>query len=259
MAYSPANGLFYTTGGAAPLWITRWPDPYVFSAVGSAPYIQNYGILAAIDAKTDKIVWQKKLPFDIQNGSGVAVTAGGLLFHGEPDGEMQAYDAANGDLLWHFQTGSNESGPPAIFEIDGDEYVAVVASDAVWAWKLGGKLAPVAPPPPPAAETTLKGRIESTDHVAMSGEFTDGRSLVRVLHYTDEYAFKPQRNKVKVGTKVTWTNDGKLPHDATALDGSWTTGDIAPGKSASIQFDKAGIYMYHCKEHPWSYGQVIVE
>jgi plastocyanin len=64
---------------------------------------------------------------------------------------------------------------------------------------------------------------------------------------------------VKAGSSVTWTNDGKLPHSATAADGSWTTGEIAPGQSAMVKFDKAGTYTYSCSDHPWSYAQLVVE
>jgi plastocyanin len=65
--------------------------------------------------------------------------------------------------------------------------------------------------------------------------------------------------KVKAGTTVTWTNDGKQPHSATAVDGSWTTGEVQPGKSGTVKFDKPGSYTYSCADHPWSYAQIVVE
>ena len=58
---------------------------------------------------------------------------------------------------------------------------------------------------------------------------------------------------------MTWTNKGKVAHSAGAVDGSWSTGEIAPGQSATVTFDKPGTYTYSCKDHPWSYGQLIVE
>ena len=42
-------------------------------------------------------------------------------------------------------------------------------------------------------------------------------------------------------------------------DGSWTTGVIAPGASATVSVSKPGTYEYICKERPWSFGQLIVE
>ena len=43
-----------------------------------------------------------------------------------------------------------------------------------------------------------------------------------------------------------------------AEDGSWTTTRIMPRQIAIMTFDKPGTYLYHCKEHPWSYGMIIV-
>ena len=48
-------------------------------------------------------------------------------------------------------------------------------------------------------------------------------------------------------------------HSAAAQDGSWTTGEVAPGKSATLKFDKPGSYTYSCADHPWSYAQIVVE
>ena len=261
MAYSPETCLFYGTGAVSPLWLQRWDDPFVFSGdgVNSVPGVKFHGIMAAIDARTDKIVWQKTMPYKIENGSGVTATAGGLLFHGEPDGNLQAYDARTGDLLWQFQTGSDESGPVAVYQAGGQQYVAVLASGSLWAFKLGGTVQPLPAPPPPPTESSFRGKVEATDHIQISAVLADNRAIVKTLNYTNEYTYKPLRAKVKVGTAVTWTNAGKLPHSATAFDGSWTTGEIAPGQSATVKFDKPGTYTYSCTDHPWSYAQLVVE
>lgn len=261
LAYSPDNHLFFGAGAVAPLWLQRWDDPYVFSGdgVNSVPGVKLHGIMAAIDARTDKIIWQKNTPYKIENGSGMTVTASGLLFHGEPDGNLQALDAKTGDVLWQFQTGADESGPAAVFEADGEEYVAVVTADALWAFKLGGTVQPLPAPPAPPTESAFRGRLEATDHISMTAALTDSRAIVKTLNYTNEYAFKPLRVKVKAGTTVTWTNDGKQPHSATAVDGSWTTGEVQPGKSGTVKFDKPGSYTYSCADHPWSYAQIVVE
>jgi len=261
LAYSPATGYFYATGSVMAVWLQRWENPYVFSGDGATnvPGVKSHGIMAAIDARTDKIVWQKAMPYKIENGSGVTATAGGLLFHGEPDGNLQAYDAKSGDKLWEFQTGSEESGPVVSYEIDGQQYVAALASGSLWAFKLGGTVAPLPAPPPPPTESSFHGKIEATDHIAITAELTDARAVTKVLHYVNEYTYKPLRAKVKAGTTVTWTNNGKLPHSATAIDGSWTTGEIAPGASATVRFDKPGTYTYRCADHRWSYAQLVVE
>ena len=69
----------------------------------------------------------------------------------------------------------------------------------------------------------------------------------------------PFRARVRAGTQVTWRNNGRMVHTIVAQDGSWTTGPLETGDVGGKTFDKAGTYTYICKEHPWAYGQVIVE
>ena len=52
------------------------------------------------------------------------------------------------------------------------------------------------------------------------------------------------------GTTVTFTNNDTAPHTATADDGVFDTGEIAPGASATVTLDEAGTYAYHCEFHP---------
>ena len=75
----------------------------------------------------------------------------------------------------------------------------------------------------------------------------------------DEHTFHPTRARVKARTRVTWTNNGIIPHTIAALDGSWTTGRLSPAQTGSVTFDKPGSYTYICKEHPWAIAQIIVE
>jgi alcohol dehydrogenase (cytochrome c) len=259
MAYSPDTRFFYAAGTDFPFWIQRYEDPKFFNAgLPSIPGVKYSGILAAVDSRTNKIVWRKEVPYEIQNGSGMTVTAGGVLFHGQPDGQFQAYDARTGDLLWQFQTGSAQSGPASVFEVDGEQYVAAVSERAVWAFKLGGTVQPLPAPPPPRTESAWGGRLQSKDQVSLGGTIKDtGLEFVRETH--DEFAVLPARIRVKAGTAVTFTNNGKQPHQASAQDGSWTTGEIQPGQSAKVTFAKPGSWTYQCKDHPWSYGQVVVE
>jgi quinohemoprotein ethanol dehydrogenase len=257
MSFSPRTNLIYISGMSGGHWIRRGEDPYFFT-LPSVPGMKSYGILAALDSRTGKIAWQKKTPYPIAFGSGTTATAGDLLFHGEPDGEFQAYDAKTGDKLWEFQTGAEATAPAIAYQIDGKEYVAIAATNHVWSFALGGTLATLPAPPKPEGESAFAGRIVSTDHVAMSATI-ESIGVIKAAKFTDEYVFQPLRIKVKAGGSVTWTNDGKVPHDATAQDGSWSTGEVVPGKSATVKFDKPGTYTYVCKDHPWSYGQLIVE
>jgi alcohol dehydrogenase (cytochrome c) len=261
MAYDPQTHEFYVAGSPGwPLWLHRFEDPRFFvGGNGGVPGIKTSGILAAVDAASDKIAWQKDTPYEMQNGSGVTATAGGLLFHGDPDGELQALDAKTGDILWRFQTGANESGPAAVYEIDGKEYVSVIATNALWTFALGGKIEPAPAPPAPETVTSFGGRIVRANQVALGGDIGDGGLVDKVRESPDEYSTIPMRVRIKTGDSITWTNKGKVPHDATAQDGSWTTGPIAPGAAATVKFDKPGTWVYASKAFPWMYGQVVVE
>lgn len=72
-------------------------------------------------------------------------------------------------------------------------------------------------------------------------------------------AFSPTTLTVKVGDKVTWTNQDSVGHSATADDNSFDTGVIAQGQSGSNTFTKAGTYTYHCKVHPSMTATIIVQ
>ena len=57
--------------------------------------------------------------------NGIAVTAGGLIFIGTlGDATFRAFDKDNGKVLWEKKMESNPEGLPAIYEVDGRQYVA---------------------------------------------------------------------------------------------------------------------------------------
>jgi plastocyanin len=71
------------------------------------------------------------------------------------------------------------------------------------------------------------------------------------------FAFAPATVTVRVGEGVTWRNQDGTAHTATS-GFAWTTGDIAPGDSATITFRKAGMFDYICAIHPTMTGRVVV-
>jgi plastocyanin len=73
----------------------------------------------------------------------------------------------------------------------------------------------------------------------------------------DHFAFHPPTLKVAAGTKVTFTNSSKVTHTATS--GSFDTGHIAPGESASVRFSQKGTFVYHCTIHPFMHGKIVVK
>lgn len=258
MAFDPQTRFFYVTGNAGLQWFRRENDPDFFSLSLSnrVPGLSklSYGVLAAIDSRTDKVVWEKK--FHGARPSGALATAGGLVFQMAGDGNLQAYDAKDGSLAWQFQTGAVPGGPPITFENGGQEYIATVAGGAVWAFKLGGTV-PARPAPKTSSPEDLGGVI--TDATTIDTASLARDAGITGPHYTtDEYEFNPLRARVVAGTRVTFRNNGTMTHTIVALDGSWSTHTLRPLDVSYVTFDKPGTYVYHCKEHPWAYGEIIV-
>ncbi|MEW1843671.1 hypothetical protein AB0392_37480, partial [Nonomuraea angiospora] len=87
---------------------------------------------------------------------------------GGPDGLLHAMDDTDGRILWSFQCGAGVHTSPISYEIDGEQYVAVLAGgnglpypdiprgDHLWAFKLGGKVAPAATPTPPRKRNDIR-------------------------------------------------------------------------------------------------------
>jgi quinohemoprotein ethanol dehydrogenase len=259
MAYSPLTKQFYATAAIWPRWLKRPEDPKYFRSNPTLPGMKYEGLLASMSAETNKLAWEKNVPYRTQqNGSGFLATAGGLLFHGNTDGLLDARDVVTGEIKWQFQTGADANQPVSGYEADGAQHVAVVTSGGVWAFKLGGTVAPRPAPPVPPEAAGFTGRIVATDQIVLGPEVPDsGLEFIRTAK--DEYTFDPLRAKAEVGAKLTWKNEGKETHTISAVDGSWTTGPVEPGKSVTVTVPKAGTYTYVCKEHPWSYGELTAE
>ncbi len=65
-------------------------------------------------------------------------TSTGLVFQGEGDGNLTAFDSEPGEILWQFNTGAGVNAPPIAFVLDGEEFIAVAAGgSATWGGPKG--------------------------------------------------------------------------------------------------------------------------
>lgn len=264
MAYSPDTGYFYAHGTSFLAWARRSQDPYYLTFDTTVLNIPSYGLLAAIDSRTGRLAWTRSvltakggLPF--QRGSLLA-TAGGLVFRSSVDGNVEAYDASTGHVLWTFQTAAeNLEGAPMSYAIDGEQYIALSIGSAVMALKLGGKASDV---PPRKLTSTVQerfvGPVTEADEIETT-TFHQSRFGSGTRYFVDEYTFNPHRARVKAGTTVLFVNNGSLRHEIVSIDDSWGTGPLGPAEEAWVTFTKAGSQTYICREHPWSYGQILIE
>jgi alcohol dehydrogenase (cytochrome c) len=264
MAYSPRTNYFYVAAADRPAARIAPGSGRVAPPAFGAKYA---GTLTAVDSRTNRIAWQKRTPYSIGQGSGALVTASDLLFHGQPDGHFQAYDARNGEFLWQWQTGAGADAPAITYEIDGVQFLAIAAGglatqtastngDMVWAFSLKGspnnRIAQFkAPAPPPTGVTfDFTGLVKG-------GVPIEKTNAVRMI----DYNFAPQRITVEAGSKVTFSNSGSQPHNAAGTDadgGDWDTGMLVADETATVTFNRPGTYNYSCTPHPFMIGQIIV-
>ena len=97
-------------------------------AEDAPPRPQNRGYLKALDPLTGEEVWsvERATPY---NG-GTLATSGGLVFQGDAAGQLTAYDADDGSVLWEYETRGNTPASPITYAIDGEQYLAVLVGRA---------------------------------------------------------------------------------------------------------------------------------
>jgi quinoprotein glucose dehydrogenase len=99
--------------------------------------------LAAYDLNTGTLQWNiplgeepeatKKAGKDTglvhgANHRGIIVTSTGLLFVNCADSKLRAFDAETGKIVWSYQLPTGTEGIPAMYEVDGREYLVVGAT-----------------------------------------------------------------------------------------------------------------------------------
>ena len=89
----------------------------------------NYGRLQAIDLQTLEVAWthRQRVPF----ATGVLATAGGLVFGGDVDRNLFAFDADNGSELWRFRLNDASNAAPITYMVDGRQYLAVTTGKSI--------------------------------------------------------------------------------------------------------------------------------
>jgi alcohol dehydrogenase (cytochrome c) len=92
--------------------------------------------LIAIDYKTGQTAWSHQYPS--AGGaviSGILTTAGKLLFAGDNEGNLIAFDPADGRILWHSRIGQ-VSNAPETYMLDGHQYILAASGDMLFAFTL---------------------------------------------------------------------------------------------------------------------------
>jgi PQQ-dependent dehydrogenase (methanol/ethanol family) len=151
MAYNPTTGLVYFPGqdtasnfvvtDALDFKMGQWNTgtrlgqaagaaatanaPGSAAAPAPAPLPGRRGWFLAWDPVAQKERWR----IDFNPAGGVLSTAGNLIFVGDGGGKFMALDPATGKTLWETQTMPGVA-TPVTYELDGKQYVAVMAGTA---------------------------------------------------------------------------------------------------------------------------------
>jgi quinohemoprotein ethanol dehydrogenase len=102
-----------------------WNTAVDFSLNETVPPELVSGHLLAWDPVAQKEAW--RVAYELPWSGGVLATAGGLVFQGTFDGNLNAYDAKTGDRLWHAWTGSGVVAPPITYRLGDKQLVAVMS------------------------------------------------------------------------------------------------------------------------------------
>ena len=94
----------------------------------------GHGAVIAVDALTGEPQWKYRMT-DVTT-SGILTTASDLLFTGARSGYFQALNARTGELLWKASLGGQIANGPMTYEVDGTQYVAVIAGHSLSVFAL---------------------------------------------------------------------------------------------------------------------------
>ena len=146
-SYSPLTGWMYLAYSEAGQQYVSAPAPivpgqqYIGRGRAAAPASRGAGQpppsagIKALDPETGRSMWDFKI-FQGSITNGVLATAGGLLFVSTRDGNISALDAKTGAHVWHFQTGGSHAASPISYAVDGRQYIALSAGNAVFSFAL---------------------------------------------------------------------------------------------------------------------------
>ena len=133
-AFSPVTRLYYVVA------LEKCEAKLTSSGAKKSKTDQEPGkkYLRAFDIETGKIVWEDPQvgPVDGKRNSGVLATAGGILFYGDPSGDVIALDERDGKALWHFPTNGINKASPMTYMVGGKQFVALAVGPNILCFGL---------------------------------------------------------------------------------------------------------------------------
>ena len=148
-SFSPRTGLLYVTGknGAVSFTVNQVGD-----TLESGPHNQGHSeviaervdpgmtpteTVTAYDPVTSELVWQQTFPANSPiSSSGNFVTAGDIVLQGTSTGDLYVFDARTGEQLFLYKTPRPVRASPLTYQVNGKQFISIVASNTVLAFAL---------------------------------------------------------------------------------------------------------------------------
>jgi PQQ-dependent dehydrogenase (methanol/ethanol family) len=94
--------------------------------------------LEAVNIDDGEIVWKIPQigPAEGKRNAGVLATSSGLLFYGDPSGDIVAADARTGKVLWHFSTNGETKASPITYTVEGKQFISLAVGPNVLSFAL---------------------------------------------------------------------------------------------------------------------------
>lgn len=139
-SYNPATGWFYfpvreqcdVYYSSPPVYVEG--KPYWGSVFRGITDEKEWGLLKALDPLTGETRWDFR--YFRAPWAGTLSTAGGLIFAGDEDGYLMAFDARSGRNLWKFYTGNRLVSAPITWELKGRQYITMPSGAALITFAL---------------------------------------------------------------------------------------------------------------------------
>jgi alcohol dehydrogenase (cytochrome c) len=151
-SYDPVRRLFFVTARETCVtWVST--KPVTITMGGPVPSggarraeggREQYSALRAIDPTVGEVRWEHRFrgypsEMTLDLSGGATSTASGLVFSGDNDGFLNAFESGTGKLLWQFQTGASIWGTsPVTYMLDGRQWVVVPSGVTITAFALRG-------------------------------------------------------------------------------------------------------------------------
>jgi alcohol dehydrogenase (cytochrome c) len=139
-SYNPDTQLFYfTVREQCDVYYTNPPvyiqgRPYWGSTSRGVTEEPEWGLLKALDPLTGESKWDFR--YFHAPWAGTLSTAGGLIFSGDQDGYVMAFDAKTGKNLWRLNTGNPIVNSPMTYMVNGRQYVTMPSGSTVLTFTL---------------------------------------------------------------------------------------------------------------------------